>query len=191
MDIKNTVISGAVALVIALGVVMVFQPQDGSPGTPGTPGTPGQPGLGGSVGPDNPGITYWSVNGVANHYKFIAGRTGTNTPCAIAAPSGSSTLSHFVFHQKTATTVVTKITIAKASTFNSTTTAIGNPYIIPADRAGVVVIASTTPTGGVESESLQFKAGDYLVVGVQGGASASGANLYTPTATCAATFLGS
>lgn len=100
----------------------------------------------------------------------------TTTVCALQSPSATSTLLHASIRFSVSSTTASTVTLAKASTPYATTTSLGAVSL--AANAQGIAVASTTG-------SHIFSPNTYFVVGMAG----NGANTYSPTGTCQATWI--
>ena len=139
--------------------------------------------LGASPGPDRYADSF-SDNGV-RVYPYSQGyTTATNTPCAIKSPSATSTLTFGSASFTTSTSVASTVTLAKATSFNATTTILTEQSIV-ANGQRTTVASSTTAQG---SEDKIFAPNQYFVVGMRGGTTSDGIHKYSPVGTCQAVF---
>lgn len=133
--------------------------------------------LGAISGPDI-FTPYLNFNGVVHEYRSLAFNEGTTTLCSIKSPSATSTLESASVAVTTATTSAIAIEMAKATTFNATTTRIS--YVEnPASGTPVLTafVASTTGKYGAigqyhtaDEQDLVFKPNTYLNVKYGSGA---------------------
>lgn len=135
--------------------------------------------IGALTGPDLP-YPYFGVGGVREFKQSTSLQTATTTVCAIQSPAATSTLKFAGIRFSTSSTTASTIHLAKATTAYATTTALGQGSL--AAGAQGVVLASTTPTTGVD-DNVVFGPSEYFVVGMTGGA-----GTFSPVGTCQATF---
>ena len=150
--------------------------------------------LGAASGPDR-SFPCENRNGIEQCFGRQVMRQATTTVCAARSPSATSTLVRGSAIFTTSTSSASIVHMAKALTFNSTTTSLGT-FPLLANQQGAFT-ASTTPSGvagaGEGGDPLDndfiFGPNQYFVVGVQqtgaGGMYVVG---FAPVGTCNATF---
>lgn len=143
---------------------------------------------GGSVtGPDS-FYPCTSSNGVTQCKERKAFTVGTTTPNALRSlVSATSTLVQASCQFDVSSTTASTVTFAKATTAYATTTVLATSTIAANAKANLVV-ASTTPVADTTLGRLTltdriFAPGDWLVVGMSGGA-----GTFSPSGACSATF---
>lgn len=114
---KDKVLIGLLAVVIALGAVVFFGGKVGPQGPAGRDGVS----FGSVAGPDN-SYEITSQNGVAHGAISMDFRQATGTVCGLKSPASTSTLSFISFSQNTATATAALIRIATSTTDWATTT---------------------------------------------------------------------
>lgn len=184
MDIKQTLTSAVVAIVLILGAFMFVHPSDGAPGTPGTKGADGQT-YGSLAGPDIP-FPYLNWGGVNTTQASMTMNQGTTTPCAIQAPAATSTLRLASAAFAVSSSSATRITFAKAVTNPTATTTLISVGLLAAGVQGTV-IASTT-LGAAVDDATTFAPNTWLVVGVAGGDTGVNATGFVPVGVCKASW---
>lgn len=144
--------------------------------------------LGSNPGPDmySPFLNF---NGVKSWYNSLSMQKATTTLCAIQSPAATSTLAFASVRLNTATSTITVINVAKASTAFSSTTVMGT-MTIPASES-TLFTASTTDNGSNDraDENFIFPPSQWLNVFIEnafkGGANPTG---YVPDGQCKAVF---
>ncbi len=145
-----------------------------------------EPSFGALASPDFP-TDWYKVGGVKVTSKWMTMATATTTPCALQAPSATSTLIYAaVDFAPASSTAVVSMVLAKDSTAYATTTAIGSIITIP---SGVhrTIVASTTAISTTDSvDNITFEPGYYLVMSMQG--AGNGAVTASPVGKCTAVW---
>lgn len=193
MNTKSNIITGVIATIaLVIGVIAFNKTPDrivgqvgaqgpagqtvvGPKGDKGDQGAPGRDGkdavatrvLGSATSPDI-SSPYLQWGGVYTYQGAAALKTATTTPCAIQAPSASSTLVFATFKITTGTsTDATTWTIATSTTAFSTTTGavLLNTYPLAAGATGEFA-SLPVPTGGKMTSPILPNA--WVVFGVAG-----------------------
>lgn len=133
----------------------------------------------GAAGQDFPGPCV-SVNGLTTCSERRGFTVATTTICAIKSPNATSSLAYTSVNFAVSSTSASVITVAKATTPFATTTGIGSQLSLAANATIMY------PQYGTSSAAFQFAPGQYLVVGMQGGASNT---TFSPVGSCEATFI--
>jgi hypothetical protein len=139
--------------------------------------------LGAVASPDIPS-RWLKVGGVTTHYRHMSMKTATDTPCALQAPSATSTLVYATAHFDTTTTTNAVLDIANDETAFATTTKLMTTQNITANETNTTYYASTTPTAAQGVNNLTTFSPDEYVVFKMGG----GTNVFSPTGYCTAVF---
>jgi hypothetical protein len=137
--------------------------------------------LGALVGPDIP-FSYLSIGGVRTEYRSSALATATTTPCALQAPSATSTLRHASLRVSTATSTATVWTASKATTAFATTTAF-DQFSLGSGAFGTMHVGTASSTA--PDENSVIAPDNWIVWGVQGTIIADSTKL---NGTCSAVF---
>jgi hypothetical protein len=132
----------------------------------------------GAAGQDFPGPCL-STNGLATCSEKRGFGTASTTICAIKSPGATSTLAYAGTNFVTSSTTASIITIAKSSTPFATTTILGGQFNIAANAQAAYTTTGTT-------SAYIFSPGQFVVVGMQGGAAAT---TFSPTGSCSAEFI--
>lgn len=197
--IKNLSITGAVAVAIVFGVLLLKQPtvisQLGNQVAPvvnvpapvvnveaakvNVPApivnvnVPKQDvKLGAVASPDLP-TPWFSFGGVSQWAGRMESLTqGSSTVCAIQAPSSTSTLAHGSIKFSLASTSAVSLDLAKGTTQYATTTKIGTTYYIGASAQATIVASST---GSVAGDGTIFGPNEWFVVRLNQWSASSGA----------------
>ena len=161
MDTKNIVIGTLAVLALLVGSWAVLKPSTSSPTV--------QP-LGALPGPNisSPFLCFgssctWKAN--------VALHTATTTPCAIAAPLGTSTLAFSNAIVTTSTSTQTVWTVAKASSPYATTTPLVGNYTLSSGVQGSMPYFASSTVATVDPNNVFYSSTStpqYVVWGVAG-----------------------
>lgn len=159
MDIKNIIIGAVATVSLVVGVVALNtrEPQQ-EPQR--------EPTLGALAGPDIPS-PYISWGGATTYRQRAALNTATTTPCAIQAPSSTSTLAWTSLQITTPTTTQTVWTAAKANTPYATTTAQRGTITLASGAVGSMLVMASTTLVAIDNVHT-LAPNQYIVWGVQG-----------------------
>jgi hypothetical protein len=141
--------------------------------------------LGALSTPDFP-TSYYGVGGVRVWKYAVPLTQATTTPCNIQSPAATSTLGAAGIQITVSSSTATTWTIAKSTTPNATTTAIGTDYAVSAS-ASAFIQASSSPAAAAVTV---LAPNTWIVFGAKGGIT-SGDTVgtgFVPTGTCHATF---
>ena len=176
MDIKNGVIGALIGLTVLIGGLYITQsPEPGAPGRDGTDGV-----VSAVASPDiiSPYVSYGGVRNWAAHTDNLT--QATTTVCALQSPAATSTLTFGGVRFTVSSTTGARITMAKASTFNSTTTSLGVADLVAGAPATVVASTSDKSLSPLDNAAT-FGPNQWFVVGMSGGT-----GTFSPTGSCSA-----
>ena len=171
MDIKNGVIGALVGLTVLIGGLYLNQP---------TPAPVSNQPVGAVSSPDinSPYMSFGGVRSWAGHTESLT--QATTTVCAIQSPAATSSLRFAGVRFTVSSTTAARITLAKALTYNSTTTSLGVADLVAG--APATVIASTTGANFATLDGAStFGPNQWFVVGMSGGT-----GTFSPTGSCSA-----
>lgn len=173
-DIKATIISAVVALVVAGGFVLTFEPTEQIIDKTITRNVP----VGSVSSPDIPS-PYLQWGGV-NHWAQGTALSGaaSTTICALQSPTASSSLQNFGIRLNTGTTTSMTLKAYKSASRFLTTTQFTDNVTLPSNTE-VVAYATTTT-----ANNLAFTGGDWIVVTATVAAGGNGTS--SPTGYCQA-----
>ena len=145
---KNLILSAVVALVVATGCAIAFNPVVDTDGIAATVLAKVQATFGAVTGPDD-SFPCKTSNGVTTCSERKALTTATTTPCAIKSPSATSTLIRATAMVTVASSTATTWTIAKAANAFATTTPMLQDITLASGVQGVLLFAGTSTPAGV------------------------------------------
>lgn len=175
---KNNIIFGAILVIIAFSLSYTFiKPVQNIVNET----------VGSVTGPDD-FYPCKSTNGVTTCSEAQSPRSATTTVCAFKSPAATSTLVRGLATFRVGTSSAYTVHMAKAATFNATTTSLG--YAVVAAGAQVTVTASTTNIGITPNDQPWiFAPNQWFVVGFQGGIGPDVAGTgFVPVGSCDAIF---
>lgn len=163
--IKNIITSAAVALVVAIGALVVFAPTAPAPTHPV-----------GSVSSPDISSPYISVNNLQTWGGSFPIVQNSSTTCQYLTPAATTTLTVFNYRFGLASTSAVIVEMGKSAAPNATTTLFGTTFNI-AGGAQATVEASSTAGGA--GDLMVLAPSTYLVVKLGGGGVGS-----VPTGSC-------
>lgn len=170
-DMKNTLISAGVAVVVVILGLAFFAPK---------PNVITQVLGGQSVAvTDGNCYAFMGVNVCPNRVKM---NLATTTVCAIKSPAATSTLVRASASFSVSSTTASIVAMTKSATAFATTTLIGGGALA-ANAQGTFNATTTLTTETSLDGTRVFGPSQYLVVGMQGGV-----GTFSPTGWCNATF---
>lgn len=171
-SIKNVVIGGAVALVVAFAVVSTMQPTEGPQGPAGRDGQT----VGAVASPELYSDT-WTVNGVKTYFYRIPMVRATTTLCAAKiAPEATTTITYASFKIDTGTSTAATIDMSTSTTAFATSTGFS---IANSVASGAQGSSYWRPVGGTINDA-RVAPGEFFVVKTAG----AGLSGYTYTGYC-------
>ncbi len=141
--------------------------------------------IGAMPGNELPGPEF-AVAGVKSFFVNQSMVTSTGTPCALKAPSASSTLVSASFDFQNASSTAVVLVMAKASTAYATTTQIGNTYLTTTAQTDLTLLASTTAADKAAQDDI-FEPNYWLVLSMANSGGTGGPYASTK-GTCKAEF---
>lgn len=184
---KNIIVSGLIALVVALGVGYSFQSTSGPQGPAGKDGTS----LGNVTSPDRfPPGGQESINGFKTVYLQDGMSQGTTTVFSKLITATSTLVSaNCTVTRATSTAFILHIAKSVVNNNNATTTLLAKGAYAASALGVVGLVGSTTPgmasTYDAKDGTNVFGPGQYLNVGIQG---ATGGPIANPGGICQAVF---
>ncbi len=141
--------------------------------------------IGGSGGDFS--TNWFRFGGVEHVASSMAMRTSTGTPCALQAPSATSSLLFASINFNDASSTAVVLVMAKASTAFATTTQIGNTYLTTTAQTDLTLLASTTAADKAGQDDI-FEPSYWLVFSMANSGGTGGP--YAATAgTCKAEWI--
>lgn len=180
---KNYLISGAIALVIASAATFMIA----HVGPVGPEGPQGK--FGALSSPDIP-WTYLNWGGVIRPQNSMVMNTGTTTPCSIQSPAATSTLESFSARFDTSTSTTPTYFVAQSKIMTSTTTAttqVATQLITVAGTANevgrLIDLVATSTSAGVAAGWV-FPPNSFINLAIAGGT-----GTFSPSGECKATWI--